>query len=705
MPRPAGLPGRDVVVEDGAVALPASGQGVAVGDPAGELPVSPDLKTFDYYEMHPARGAIVRVHVEWRRELYNPHDLPEGVALTDLQDVRVTQKEYVDGTYDVEEDKWENKPNQPRKALTRRSAGAWRGTTWFFLKGARVLPGPVRRRTTGKKAPLFVTEEWELLKKLKTSPEYKRSNLVDSLSVQGIERSQLVAAQRVCPDLRAFYLGKLAEDLGKDARESLVQVQKEDKDAFQNKKLDAVVRQLEHFELVNQVLFRRVYNSVSNQVELRCAVPSGKASTFDFPGRGTTPLGFRERILLEYHNGRLGGHQGRERTVESISRDFWWPGLYGDVRRWCSKCEFCRAERGSSGLAAWTRTELYSCPFRVMQFDHITCGTDKYVLTCVCCFSRWVWLKPVADKGAEMTAKTLLAIFCDMGSFPTVLRSDNAAEFISDVVKSMNAMLEIKHITGSAYHPQSQGQVESMHKTLNLLVRALVDGHPEKWEETLVYAQMLLRSAPMACLGGRSPYEVVTGLKPRLPRTALGALPVELRTVNSYVNDLMTHLREVHATVQRVALEEIEKTETTLGGHISAELEVGDPVLVRREATVRREGPTRFQSRVYEGVYKVLKKISPTTYTVGDLNDAEYVPPFKQPLHAERLIKLDMPELELQPGQPRKLELRENPLQPWNTYVIDRFGTDERVRLELEGGAAQTKKWVVLTQCEYRWLA
>ena len=88
-----------------------------------------------------------------------------------------------------------------------------------------------------------------------------------------------------------------------------------------------------------------------------------------------------------------------------------------------------------------------------------------------------------------------------------------------------------------------------------------------------------------------------------------------------------------------------------------------------------------------------------------DLNDAEYVPPFKQPLHAERLIKLDMPELELQPGQPRKLELRENPMQPWNAYVIDRFGADGRVRIELEGGAAQTKKWVDLTQCEYRWLA
>jgi hypothetical protein len=52
-----------------------------------------------------------------------------------------------------------------------------------------------------------------------------------------------------------------------------------------------------------------------------------------------------------------------------------------------------------------------------------------------------------------------MSIFCDMGSFPTVLRSDNAAEFIGDVLGSLNAMLEIKHITGSACHPQSQGQV------------------------------------------------------------------------------------------------------------------------------------------------------------------------------------------------------------------------------------------------------
>ena len=266
-------------------------------------------------------------------------------------------------------------------------------------------------------------------------------------------------------------------------------------------------------------------------------------------------------------------------------------------------------------------------------------------------------------------------------------------------------MLEIKHITGSAYHPQSQGQVETMHRTMNHLVRGLVQDLPDEWEDALPYAQMILRCAPMACLGGRCPYEVVTGLKPRFPRTLLGALPVEERDVDKYVQDLLAHLREVHSSVQRTTLATIERDETSLAGRVSLELDVGDCVLVRREATVRREGPTRFQSRVYPGVYVIKRKVSPTTFVVEDLADKEKPPAFHQPLHAERLVKLDMPELGLSPDQPRRLELRETPLQPWTEYTIDRFAADGRVRLSLPDGAAQTRKWVDLSKCEYRWLA
>ena len=57
------------------------------------------------------------------------------------------------------------------------------------------------------------------------------------------------------------------------------------------------------------------------------------------------------------------------------------------------------------------------------------------------------------------------------------------------------------------------------------------------------------------------------------------------------------------------------------------ELEVGDLVLVRREPTVRREGPLRFQSRVHPDVYKI-KKIGRLTFEVEDLTDSNQPLPF-----------------------------------------------------------------------------
>ena len=205
----------------------------------------------------------------------------------------------------------------------------------------------------------------------------------------------------------------------------------------------------------------------------------------------------------------------------------------------------------------------------------------------------------------------------------------------------------------------------------------------------------------MGCLGGRCPFEVVTGLKPRMPSTVSNGFPVEHRTVNDYVKGLLTHLKEVHATVQRVAQDAIERDERTLEGSVSRELHVGDPVLVRREPTVERKGPTRFQGKTYPGIFVVAKKTSSTTYTVADLVDKSLVIPFKQPIHAERLIKLDMPELELRAGQPRRLEMREKETQPWNEYTVERFGMDGRVSLRLKDGEA---RWVDLSKCEYRWL-
>ena len=58
------------------------------------------------------------------------------------------------------------------------------------------------------------------------------------------------------------------------------------------------------------------------------------------------------------------------------------------------------------------------------------------------------------------------------------------------------------------------------------------------------------------------------------------------------------YLTESYADILRLQTEYAEANQEEAPGNLSAELQLGELVLVRREPTVRREGPLRFQSRV-----------------------------------------------------------------------------------------------------------
>ena len=65
---------------------------------------------FDYYEVYPARGVIVRVHLEWRAADWNPHDLPGSYTEGDLVKKRVVEKEFATGGNDLVEEEWGGTP-------------------------------------------------------------------------------------------------------------------------------------------------------------------------------------------------------------------------------------------------------------------------------------------------------------------------------------------------------------------------------------------------------------------------------------------------------------------------------------------------------------------------------------------------------------------------------------------------------------------
>ncbi|GBG71209.1 hypothetical protein CBR_g8512 [Chara braunii] len=50
----------------------------------------------------------------------------------------------------------------------------------------------------------------------------------------------------------------------------------------------------------------------------------------------------RPRLLGEFHDAPATRHFGVNRTIGRLRERFWWPGLLGDVTRYCESCEVCR---------------------------------------------------------------------------------------------------------------------------------------------------------------------------------------------------------------------------------------------------------------------------------------------------------------------------------------------------------------------------
>ena len=49
----------------------------------------------------------------------------------------------------------------------------------------------------------------------------------------------------------------------------------------------------------------------------------------------------RRRIITQYHDSQVAGHLGRMKTLELISRDYWWPQISRHVGQYTRTCETC----------------------------------------------------------------------------------------------------------------------------------------------------------------------------------------------------------------------------------------------------------------------------------------------------------------------------------------------------------------------------
>lgn len=68
---------------------------------------------------------------------------------------------------------------------------------------------------------------------------------------------------------------------------------------------------------------------------------------------------------------------------------------------------------------------------------------------------------------------------------PNEILTDQGAEFMSRLMKELCALLQIKQIRTSVFHPQTDGLVERFNKTLKQMLRKVIEQDGKNWDQLL----------------------------------------------------------------------------------------------------------------------------------------------------------------------------------------------------------------------------
>ena len=110
---------------------------------------------------------------------------------------------------------------------------------------------------------------------------------------------------------------------------------------------------------------------------------------------------------------------------------------------------------------------------------------NRYVIVATDYCTKWVEAKALRDNTAASTAKFLYeCIWCRYGC-PIELISDQGGYFLGQVVESLTSFYAVVHKRSTPYYPQANGLPESTNKTLQNILRKIINENRTDWDTKL----------------------------------------------------------------------------------------------------------------------------------------------------------------------------------------------------------------------------
>lgn len=296
-------------------------------------------------------------------------------------------------------------------------------------------------------------------------------------------------------------------------------------------------------EFKGGLLYRRIEDPFTEETKLQLVVPRKLVSA----------------VLRHFHDAPgSGGHFGGYKTFTKIRQRYYWPGMRQEVKLWCLSCDSCSRKKGPQHRTrAPLRVYNVGVPWERVAVDLSgpfpkTARGNTHLLVAVDYFTRWPEALPVPSKHADVVARALVDnIFTRFGS-PCELHSDQGRSFEAEVFTTVMELMGTRKTRTTALHPQSDGAVERLIRTLVTQLSLFVDTSQSDWDLQVPMVMMSLRGAPHSTTGV-SPAMMLFGREINLPGALVQGIPPMSPPVPSrlrYPGWLRERLQHLHHLVR-----------------------------------------------------------------------------------------------------------------------------------------------------------
>ncbi|XP_021986466.1 uncharacterized protein LOC110882870 [Helianthus annuus] len=367
----------------------------------------------------------------------------------------------------------------------------------------------------------------------------------------------------------------------------------------------------EHYQMVDGILYRKSYLGPL----LRCVNPEDA-----------------NYLIREVHEGICGIHVGPRMVVAKVMNvGYYWPGMHLDTVKALRKCSGCQRHvpktmRPKNELVSITM----AWPFQQWGLDMVGPFPEapdavKFIIVATDYFTKWVEAKALASTTSTVVRRFIWEqIICRFG-LPLRIITDNGTDFAAEDLQRWFKELHIEHTFSLVAHPQGNGQVEAVNKSIVDGIKARLGEQRRDWVDELPSILWAHRTMPKTS-NGETPFSLVSGSEAVIP-AEIGLPSPRMLAMNMINNeeerrldlDLLEERREMAAINEakyKIKLEKYYNSKVRI-----CTFNPGDYILRDNEAS-NAEKPRKLAPK-WEGPYVVDAVLGKGAYKLRTLDNKE----------------------------------------------------------------------------------